>query len=120
MTRAALLISLTLAACATTPSQARPTARLGEVATIDGVRVRPLSIIEDSRCPINALCVWAGRIVVRTEVRARGRRQILDLELGKPQPTAGGTLKLSSVAPSKVAGVETDRRAYRFTFRFER
>ena len=120
MKRAALLLVLTLAACATAPSQARPTARLGEVAAVNGVRVRPLSIVEDSRCPINALCVWAGRIVVRTEVRASGRRQILNLELGEPQPITGGTLTLSAVEPSKIAEAETTPRAYRFTFRFER
>ena len=120
MKRATLLIAITLASCATTPSQAGPRARLGQVATVDRVRVRPLSVAEDSRCPINALCIWAGRIVIRAEVRAGGRVEIRKLELGKPQPITGGTLTLSSVEPSKVAGVATDPRAYRFTFRFER
>ena len=120
MKRAALLIALTLAACATTPSQARPTARLGQVATIGNVRIRPLAVIEDSRCPINALCVWAGRLVVRADIRAGGRRQIVSLELGKPQQIAGGTLILTAAEPSKMAGTDTERRAYRFTFRFAR
>ena len=26
-----------------------------------GLRVRPLEVLEDSRCPQNARCVWAGR-----------------------------------------------------------
>ncbi len=120
MKRAALLLAIALAACATTPGQARPTARLGQVATVDGIRVRPLSVVEDSRCPVNAMCVWAGRLIVRTEVRAGGRRVIRNLELGKSQTIAGGTLTLSSVEPGKVAGVEADPRSYRFTFRFAR
>lgn len=118
MKRAASLVALTLAACATTPGQARPTARLGQVATVDGVRVRPLAIIEDSRCPINAVCVWAGRIIVRTEIRAGGRRDIHNLELGKPQPIAGGTLTLSAAEPGTSAGTKVQPRAYRFTFSF--
>lgn len=120
MKRAALPFAFALAACATMPSQARPTVGLGQVATVDGIRVRPLSIIEDSRCPINAVCVWAGRIVVRTEVRASARREIHSLELGKPLPIDGGTLTLTEVEPSQLAGSETEPRAYRFTFRYAR
>lgn len=115
-----LLVAMALAGCATMPSQAKPIAALGQVATVDDIRVRPLSVVEDSRCPINVVCVWAGRIIVRTEIRAGGRRETRDLELGKALPIAGGVVTLSSVEPSKVAGAEPSPRAYRFTFRFER
>lgn len=120
MKRAALFVALALAGCASAPSQARPTAALGQVAIVEGIRVRPISVIEDSRCPINVVCVWAGRIVVRTEIRTGGLRETGNFELGKPLPIGGGTLTLGSVEPSKIATAEADPRAYRFTFRFER
>ena len=113
------LAAVALVACATVPpASASPTAGLGQTARIDGIRVRPLAVIEDSRCPINAICVWAGRLVVRAEVRGGSWRQTRDFELGKPQPIADGELTLVAAEPSKMAGAETDRRDYRFTFTF--
>jgi len=120
MKAAALLVAFALAGCATVPpAHAGPTAGLGGVAYTNGLKVRPLAVIEDSRCPINAVCVWAGRLVLRTEVTGGSWRQTRDLELGKGQQVADGTLTLVAAEPSKVASAETDRRAYRFTFDFQ-
>ena len=76
-------------------------------------------MIEDSRCPINVRCVWAGRLVVRSrgDAAAAGG-ETRDLELGQPQPVADGALTLVAAEPAKLAGAETDPRAYRFTFAF--
>jgi hypothetical protein len=120
MKAAAFLIAFALSACATAPPvHAGPTAGLGGVAYTNGLKVRPLSVVEDSRCPINAVCVWAGQLVVRTEVIGGSWRQAHDLELGKPQQIADGALTLVAAEPSKVAGVATDPPAYRFTFDFQ-
>ena len=114
------LAACALAACATVPAApASPTAALGQWAYADGLRVRPLAIVEDSRCPINALCVWAGRLVVRTEIRGGAWREVRDLELRKPVGIADGQLTLTEAAPSKIADQPLDPKAYRFTFAFE-
>jgi hypothetical protein len=113
-----VLAALTLAGCATIAAPADPTAGLGQWAFAGSLKVRPLAIVEDSRCPINAICVWAGRLVVRTEIRGGDWRETRDLELRKPQPIADGQLTLME-APSKRAVHPTDPRAYRFTFAFE-
>ncbi len=34
----------------------------------DGMRIKLLGITEDSRCPTNANCFWAGRVVAEFEV----------------------------------------------------
>jgi len=119
--KAALAIAaLTLSACATVPpATASPTAALGQTAYVDGLRVRPLSIVEDSRCPINAICVWAGRLVVRAEVSGGNWRQTRDLELRKPEPIADGQLTLMEASPSKMADQPIKPGDYRFTFAFE-
>jgi hypothetical protein len=109
-----------LAACATVPPvQAGPTAALGETAYTNGLHVRPIAVIEDSRCPTNVQCVWAGRLVVRSEVAGGAWRRTVELELGKPQQIADGALTLVAATPAKVAGAETDPRTYRFTFDFQ-
>jgi hypothetical protein len=108
-----------LSACAIVPpAEAGPTAALGEMAYANGLHVRPIAVVEDSRCPANVVCVWAGRLVVRSEVRGGTWRKTLDLELGKPRQVADGALTLVAATPAKIAGTSTDPRAYRFTFDF--
>lgn len=117
MQRLATLTALALAACVTPGTSATP--GLGQVGLVDGLRVRPLQIVEDSRCPVNAICVWAGRLVVRTEIRGGNWRETRDLELRKPQSIADGRLTLVEAAPSKMADHPVDPSDYRFTFAFE-
>ena len=114
------LLLLPLAACATLPAPTSgPTAALHQQAFVDGLKVTPLSVVEDSRCPINARCVWAGRIIVRVAVSGGSWRRVLDLELAKPVPVADGQLTLVAAEPGKLAGAETHPSAYRFTFAFQ-
>ena len=116
----ATLATVALTACASVPpANPSPTAAIGQIAYVNGLKVRPLSVIEDSRCPQNARCVWAGRLIVRTEVIGGSWRQTRDLELGKPQHIADGSLTLVGGSPEKTAGAETDPRAYRFTYDFQ-
>jgi hypothetical protein len=121
MKAAALLAALALAACATVPpAAAGPTAGIGQVATVGPLRARPIAVTEDSRCPINVQCVWAGRLVVLTEVEFAGGSQEFrgNLTLGQPFHYGPETITLVAVTPAKVAGQEIEPRAYRFTFRF--
>jgi hypothetical protein len=76
--------------------------------------------MEDSRCPMNARCIWAGRVrILVAWVKANGEQQV-ELMFGEPAPLADGTLTLTAVNPSKMAGegkglVPSD---YRFSFQF--
>lgn len=117
MKRLIHLAAIALAACATMPApEVGPTAALGQVARVGGLTVRPLRVVEDSRCPINARCVWAGRMILHAQVG----RATYDLTLGEPRAVEGGRLTLVAAEPGKTAGRETDPAAYRFTFAFER
>lgn len=115
------LALLAVAACAT-PSTTQPPRKgpvaLGETAYVNGPLVRPERVIEDSRCPMNARCVWAGRVVVRVAILS-GRRETLELVLGEPQPVADGALTLVSATPEREAGKAIGARDYRFAFEFQ-
>lgn len=117
------LAALALASCATVPASGgttgSPTAGLGQTAQVGSLRVRPIAVVEDSRCPINALCVWAGRIVVKTEIRGGRWNEVRDLELTKPQPIAVGQITMTEAAPGKMADQPTRPQDYRFTFDFQ-
>ena len=116
----ALPALLVLTACVAT-SAPRPTegpVSLGQTAYVGGPRVRPESVVEDSRCPANARCVWAGRAIVRVAVVTGSGMRRMDLTLGQPVRVADGTLTLVSVTPDRVAGAKPRPKAYRFAFAF--
>ena len=70
---------------------------IGETADLGGgLTVRPIDVTEDSRCPQNVDCVWAGQLVLRADVSGAER----DLILGEALETPHGTLTLAVVTPS--------------------
>ena len=121
MTRTApLLAVILLASCASVPQRDYangPTAPLNEVATLDGLTVRPLAVIEDSRCPATVQCVWAGRVRISADISGVGTRE---LTLGESATLGGGTLTLVDVRPSKRTPEAISPREYQFTFTFQR
>ena len=121
----ALAALLALSACATTGRDA-PLAdgsdvALGQRAYVDGPLVQPVAVLEDSRCPMNARCVWAGQVRLSLRIGGRGDERV-EITSGKPLRIADGTLELVEVRPDKVAGGNRggaiDSSAYRFGFRF--
>jgi len=72
-------------------------AHLNEEVQIGDLRVRPLEVLEDSRCPPDVSCVWAGRVRLRVAVSGVGEPV---MEIGQPVNVAGGRrLTLVAVAP---------------------
>ena len=120
MKRIITIALLGLASCATVPQRQYangPTAPLNEVATLDGLTVKPLAVLEDSRCPALVQCVWAGRVRISAEISGSGTRE---LTLGEPVAVNGGTLTLVDVRPSKRTPEAIPPREYEFTFTFQR
>lgn len=114
------LATAALAACATvgdTVADGRDVG-LGKTAYVDGPKIRPIEVIEDSRCPMNARCVWAGRVRLKALwVRPSGNQEI-ELTLGEPTPLADGAITLTSVRPDKSADKTIAPEDYRFSFSF--
>ncbi len=119
----AALGALTLAGCATLPEQSAPRhegpAALGQATYVDGPVVTPLQVIEDSRCPENARCVWAGRLVLKVRITGGSSSSERNLILGEPSPLLDGRLTLISVTPERNTGRTFGPRDYRFTFEFQ-
>ncbi|WP_223181307.1 hypothetical protein [Sphingopyxis sp. LK2115] len=117
-----ILSSLLLSACATTmapPLADSDNVSLGQKAYVDGPIVEPVAIIEDSRCPMNARCIWAGRVRLKMIWhRGDGRKQPFEAELGKAVHLADGQFTLAAVRPDKMSGAAIDISDYRFSFTF--
>ena len=120
----ALLALLAITACAPAipPRGAGPgpTAAFGELARAGELTVRPLELLEDSRCPALVRCVWAGQVRIRAEIIAATGSEVRELTLGKPVQVFGGNLRLVQAEPPKVAPGDIDRAKYWFAFEFVR
>lgn len=113
--------AMSLGACATisAPPPREGPVRIGQTAFVGGPKVRPVALIEDSRCAENARCVWAGRVVVRAEITTGAGTRTADLVLGQGIMVADGRLALVSVTPERRTARAIDRKAYRFAFQFQ-
>jgi len=120
-----LAAALALAGCITVyPPDEAPaasgaaTAGFGQTARVGRLRVTPLTLLEDSRCPRAVSCVWAGQVRITARVAEGERTATRELTSGKPVAVGSGMLVLEAVAPSApVAGQKLALSAYRFTFR---
>lgn len=117
--KATAAVLLLLGACHAARTMEGP-ARLGEIAYVDGPRVRADEVLEDSRCPTDVRCVWAGRLVVRATVFGGGWTKQVDLTLGEPVQVADGALTLVEATPvPSRQNQEGKQEPYRFNFRFQ-
>ena len=92
---------------------------IGQTFRVNDLKVTPIRVIEDSRCPMNARCIWAGTVRITARIREGHQLQTRELELGKPFMIRGRALTLSDVAPPRVAGGPVRKLRYRFAFTFE-
>ncbi len=124
-TLALLIAPLMLGACATIPdAPAEPEdgiarAGLNQRVYVDGPYVTALAVLEDSRCPMNARCVWAGRtrLTIKIDLGSRSETRVISSE--EPIQVADGTLSLVEVQPDLMAGEQAGpAKPYRFGFTF--
>lgn len=118
------LIALPLLAGCVTPdahavSDNTPVA-LGQTAVLGEVSITPLEVTEDSRCPINARCVWEGQLVVQVRIERATNVQTRGLTAREPSSIGPGMIELTEVLPLPMAGEGEEIAAedYRFTFTY--
>jgi hypothetical protein len=122
-----LFTILTLAAAAacsntpTAPVNSAFTLAPGESNTVGTVTVKLIGVTEDTRCPINAMCIQVGDAYVAVEVSAPGTRRELELQLLNPTNRAtqlrGYTIEVQEVTPYPYTIEPPRPRDYRVTFR---
>lgn len=99
-----------------TPVPAGTAVAIDRPVRLGGIVVTPKEVVEDSRCPTDVQCVWAGRLIVRTRIDGDGWRDTTDIRLGESYGTHGHVVALVSAEPGTVAGSETARPLYRFLY----
>lgn len=89
---------------------------IGQPVRVGDLIITPKKLVEDSRCPVDARCVWAGRVVVKSTIAGSGWADTADLTLGEPYGTHGKVVALVGVRPDKVAGAAPRVIDYRFGY----
>lgn len=143
---ALLLLSLSAAACGsrsngatgTSPADvqlASAAARVGEPFQLKlgqsadvagtGLRLTFRRVAADSRCPINAMCVWAGDAEIAVAVERNGAAGgTVELHTNPPHNTGGlrevdydgrHVIRLEDVTPVPIAGQEEWKKSYAAT-----
>ncbi len=99
------------------PTALSPAVTLGETATLETVEFTPIGVVEDSRCPIDVVCIWAGRLAVTFRIQAGRDVLFRTLELGGSDKVPGGRLEFVSAAPEKRSVGTIALGDYRFRLR---
>lgn len=77
--------------------------------------VKFVQMVEDSRCPVDTNCVWAGNAKIKIRVRGNGRTHLLTLDTNGPNQAAtaeGYSLKLTGLIPEPRSNIRINRSGY--------
>jgi hypothetical protein len=87
-----------------------------------GLSVRFVSVIGDSRCPADAICIQGGDAIVRVEIESGAGLGQRDLHTGTLAPVSFGDvqLRLVELQPYPFSSRPFDPREYRATLRVVR
>jgi len=83
----------------------------------DGLSMRPVQIVEDSRCPADVECIQAGTVRVSLKTSINDLPAYQTVTLGKSVQIHGDTITLVSVAPARMKDSTPAEGAYRLTFK---
>lgn len=88
---------------------------IGERVAVGNTTIGVIELLEDSRCPTDVQCIWAGRVRVRAALDAMSRD--FTFVLAEPQVVGRVTVTLVAVVPGQKVSTQTiPPSAYRFIF----
>jgi len=90
--------------------------RINQEGSALDVRIVPTEILEDSRCPEDVTCVWAGTVKIRALLTSGLGTANQVFELGQPITTEAEIVTLVAVEPGALSEPAIPQSAYRFIF----
>lgn len=91
--------------------------KIGQPASGMGVTITPLEVVEDSRCPLDVVCVWAGTVRLRVELKSAVGVSTEMFKLGMPITTEADEIELVDVSPEARSEIAIRAKEYRFKFK---
>jgi hypothetical protein len=90
---------------------------LNTKSVVQGVSITPVEVVEDSRCPVDVVCIQAGTVRVRSNIiLVGGAPSSATFVLNTPQKVGPLTVTLTDVTPTKRSTSTVAPGDYRFTF----
>lgn len=87
------------------------------------LRINFVSLIEDSRCPTDTRCVWAGNARISARVSKNGHTRTIQLNTSGQNNAViveGYSIKLVRLVPEPRSNIRINRNGYRATLEVER
>lgn len=125
-----LLLVVTLAACRSTGAPGPRAASLNQEVQLapgdqaiyepHGLTVEFVRVVEDSRCPTDTTCVWAGEVKVQVATRT-GTAEAIQHEIKAGEHATVGAFRVLvvNVQPERLSTREIPPEDYRVTFKVE-
>lgn len=110
-----------LLGCATVPlvrSDGASTVSLNQRADLGEAHVTVLNVLEDSRCPVEVDCFWAGRVKLSVRIELGSGTSLRELASDQPLQVADGVLALVATDPAKSTQRTIAPGDYRFALKF--
>lgn len=121
-----LILTVALAACGRDGSAADLDAPVqlapGQSAVFSGpdLEVRFSGIANDSRCPSDVTCVWAGEVIVQLVVRYDGKSTQHSVRQSQNTSVDGYTVSVLQVLPARLSSQPIAPADYRVTLKVTR
>lgn len=103
----------------TTSESAKVTIALGKCQKMDGVKITFLEVLEDSRCPKDVDCVWAGQAKINIRIKENGKasfeKEILFDGSGKEiviHTSETAVIKAIGLSPYPMTSMQKKDRVY--------
>lgn len=92
--------------------------------TPNKIKIQFLSLIEDSRCPADAQCVWAGNAKIKVKIwNSRDSKEVeINTTSGGPLGASfdGYAINLVKLTPAPKSNIRINRNGYTATFEIRR
>jgi hypothetical protein len=92
------------------------TLSLKQMARFEELRLVPLSVSEDSRCPVDVQCIQAGTVRIELRMISGLGTSTMQIELGREVTTEAEVIRFVSVSPDAHSNKPIGEDEYRFTF----
>lgn len=90
--------------------------RLNQEASGGGISLTPLEVLEDSRCPVDVECIWAGQVRLKTKIISGLGESEMTFITGNPITTGAEEIALTLIEPVPYSKKFINPEEYLFTF----
>lgn len=95
---------------------ATTTARLSQQVSVLGMAITPLEVLQDSRCAVDVVCIWAGKVELLIKLEKDGQVQEATSTPSTLIEFSGRQIELIEVGPVPYSTKQIQPEDYLFTF----